>query len=79
MPAPDLGTEEDAAMFDDQKRTFKEADAEFALEHLIRLLADRGEFRALFDALLLKARHDLELPLIQVVPGRLARTGADDL
>lgn len=39
---------------------------EAALEQLIGHLAGRGEFRALLDALLLKARHELGLPLIQV-------------
>src|SRR4051795_6457375 len=35
------------------------------LERLIGELTERGEFRALLDALLLQARHDLGLPLIQ--------------
>ena len=35
-----------------------------ALDRLAQTLADRGAFRDLFDALLLKARHDLGLPLI---------------
>lgn len=37
-----------------------------AIDTLVALLADRGQFRALLDALLLKARHELGLPLIQV-------------
>src|SRR4051812_41346637 len=36
-----------------------------ALEALVGHLSDRGEFRPLLDALLLKARHELGLPLIQ--------------
>ena len=35
-----------------------------ALDRLVGLLTERGDFRALLDALLLKARHDLDLPLI---------------
>ncbi|MEO6808167.1 MAG: hypothetical protein ABI353_03525 [Isosphaeraceae bacterium] len=66
MPAPDVATEQDTAAFDELERTLKGAGAEVALEHLIQSLADRGEFRALLDALLLKARHELGLPLIQV-------------
>jgi hypothetical protein len=66
MPAPDVATETSAAAFDELERTLDAASAEVALEHLIRSLADRGEFRALLDALLLKARHELGLPLIQV-------------
>lgn len=37
-----------------------------ALDRLVQQLADAGEFRALLDALLLKARHELNIPLIQV-------------
>jgi hypothetical protein len=37
-----------------------------ALEYLTSTLAERGEFRALLDAMLLKARHELGLPMIQV-------------
>jgi hypothetical protein len=36
-----------------------------ALDRLVTTLSERGEFRALLDALLLKARHELGLPLIQ--------------
>src|SRR3954462_6493187 len=36
-----------------------------ALDALVGHLSDRGEFRPLLDALLLKARHELRLPLIQ--------------
>jgi hypothetical protein len=35
-----------------------------AIERLVRQLEETGQFRALLDALLLKARHDLGLPLI---------------
>lgn len=35
-----------------------------ALDHLARVLAERGEYRGLLDAMLLKARHELSLPLV---------------
>src|SRR3954462_14698150 len=39
-----------------------------AIERLIETLEARKEYRALLDALLLKARHDLHLALIQSGP-----------
>jgi hypothetical protein len=36
-----------------------------ALDRLIGDLTERGEYRALLDAMLLKARHELGLPLVQ--------------
>src|SRR5207249_11462875 len=45
------------------------------LDLLIRRLDERGEYRALLDAKLLKARHELGLPLIQV--GSLAELPGD--
>ena len=39
-----------------------------AIERLIETLEARKEYRALLDALLLKARHELGLPLIQAGP-----------
>src|SRR4051794_32235106 len=39
-----------------------------AIEKLIETLEARKEYRALLDALLLKARHELGLPLIQAGP-----------
>jgi hypothetical protein len=50
------------------EETLRASGPEAALERLIGLLTERGEFRALLDALLLKARHDLGLPLIQIGP-----------
>jgi hypothetical protein len=52
--------------FEQLDQALREAGAEAALERLTGLLAERGEFRALLDALLLKARHELGIPLIQV-------------
>src|SRR5262249_47600604 len=57
-------TELDA--FESLDRTLKASGPGAALEELAKTLGDRGEFRALLDALLLKARLDLGLPLVQV-------------
>ncbi len=53
------------AEFDTLDRTLAASGPAEALDHLARTLADRGDFRALLDALLLRARHDLGLPMIQ--------------
>ncbi len=58
------------AEFDTIDRTLATSGPAEALDQLARVLADRGEFRALLDAKLLKARHDLGLPL--VLAGSLA-------
>lgn len=57
-----------SAAFDAFDEALRGAGPDAALEHLTRVLAERGEFRALLDAMLLKARHELGLPLIQVGP-----------
>jgi tetratricopeptide (TPR) repeat protein len=53
-----------------------------ALEGLIRHLDETKDYRALLDALVLKARHELGLPLIQVGPlselGEPARSRYED-
>jgi hypothetical protein len=64
MPAA-TETQPDTTAFDALDRALGEAGAAAALERLLELLAERGEFRALLDALLLKARHELGMPLIQ--------------
>src|SRR4051812_40975082 len=51
--------------FDDLDATLRERGPEAALEQLETILAGRGEFRALLDALLLRARREVGLPLIQ--------------
>jgi len=48
--------------------TFNQSGPGAALDRLVDDLTQRGEFRALLDALLLKARFDLNLPLVQVGP-----------
>jgi hypothetical protein len=62
-------TESDAG-FDTLDQTLAASGPAGALEHLTRSLADRGEFRALLDAMLLKARLELGLPT--VLTGSLA-------
>jgi hypothetical protein len=57
---------DDAAVFDAFDEALCGAGPDAALDFLTVRLAERGEFRALLDAMLLKARHELGLPLIQV-------------
>src|SRR5215472_2796838 len=52
--------------FESLDRTLKASGPGAALEELAKTLGERGEYRALLDALLLKARFDLGLPLVQV-------------
>lgn len=63
--APDV-TVQDAEAFRTLEQTLSTSGPRAALDQLVDHLAERGEFRALLDALLLRARHELELPLIQV-------------
>ncbi len=58
-------TTKDAEAFQALDQAFRTEGADVALNQLISLLSDRGESRALLDALLLRARHELGLPLIQ--------------
>ncbi len=53
--------------FDALDRELQSAGPAATLDLLARRLEERGDYRALLDALLLKARHDLGLPLVQVV------------
>jgi hypothetical protein len=67
MDAPAAtGPETETDTFDAFDETLRAAGPEAAIEQLIRHLDQRGQFRALLDALLPKARHELGLPLIQV-------------
>ncbi len=52
--------------FEALDRALVNSGPEAALDELVGHLAGRGDFRGLLDALLLKARHELGLPLIQV-------------
>jgi hypothetical protein len=51
--------------FDDLDRALRDSGAAAAVDLLVRRLDERGDFRTLLDALLLKARLDLGLPLVQ--------------
>lgn len=53
------------AEFDELDRTLATRGPGGVIEALIRHLDDRADYRGLLDALLLKARHELGLPLIQ--------------
>ena len=53
------------APFDALDRALRDGGPGAALDLLVRRLDEQGEPRALLDALLLKARHELGLPLVQ--------------
>jgi hypothetical protein len=60
-PAPETETEAFRAL----EQTFRTAGPVAMVDHLVGHLSATGKSRALLDALLLKARHELGLPLIQ--------------
>ncbi len=60
--SPDLASD---PAFDALERTLRNSGPSGAIEQLIEHLDQTGDYRSLLDALLLKARHDLNLPLIQ--------------
>jgi hypothetical protein len=60
--SPDLASD---PAFDALERTLRRSGPSGAIEQLIEQLDQTGDYRSLLDALLLKARHDLNLPLIQ--------------
>ena len=62
-PAPQPGQADDT--FDALDRTLRDSGPAPAIARLIEQLDAAGEYRALLDALLLKARHELGLPLFQ--------------
>ncbi len=67
MPAPTAAIEDgETAAFDALDRALVSDGPAEALDRLVARLDDRGEARPLLDALLLRARHDLGLPLVQV-------------
>ena len=59
LPAPISET------FDAIDKTLADSGPAAAIDLLVQSLDSRGEFRALLDALLLKSRHEVGLPLIQ--------------
>ncbi len=68
MTAPALATESETTPFDLLDETNASSEASSVLDMLISHLEAGQAHRQLLDALLLKARHDLGLPLIQVGP-----------
>jgi len=60
--APDLASD---PAFDALEGALRRSGPSGAIEQLIEHLDQTGDYRSLLDALLLKARHDLNLPLIQ--------------
>jgi hypothetical protein len=54
--------------FDSLEETLRASGPAAAIDRLIEHLDSSGEYRALLDALLLKARHELGLPLIAIGP-----------
>jgi len=64
--APAAATGPATETFDALDRALRESGAAAATELLVRRLDESRDYRALLDALLLKARHDLGLPLVQV-------------
>ena len=65
LEAP-AGTGPETAAFDAMDETLRGAGAGAVLDQLVSQLTETGAFRSLLDALLLKARYDLGLPLVQV-------------
>ena len=55
-----------AETFDAIDQTLRDSGPSATLDLLVQRLEERGDFRGLLDALLLKARHDLGLPLVPV-------------
>jgi hypothetical protein len=60
-PAPEASR---SSPFDSLDQALRSEGPAAAIDELLRRLDERGEHRALLDALLLKARHELGLPLI---------------
>jgi hypothetical protein len=69
MPPP-IKAPEGPSPFDQLEETLRARGAAAAIKGLIEHLDSAGEYRALLDALLLEARHELGLPLLSI--GRLA-------
>ncbi len=65
VSAPDRGLAAQQPVFDRLERELVGSGPAKAIDHLIAHLDQAGEYRALLDALVLKARHELKLPLIQ--------------
>lgn len=54
--------------FDSLEETIRSSGPEAAIDRLIDHLDRAGEYRAMLNALLLKARHELKMPLVAIGP-----------
>jgi hypothetical protein len=68
MPTSDAPADATTAAFDAIDRVLDDSGPSEALDRLVAWYDERGDARGLLDALLLKARHELGLPLVQVGP-----------
>jgi hypothetical protein len=68
MPTTDAPADATSAALDILDRVLDESGPAEALDRLVAWFEERGDARGLLDALLLRARHELGLPLIQVGP-----------
>lgn len=68
MSDPSTAIDAEAVLktFDALDQTLRDSGPSAALDLLVQRLEARGDFRGLLDALLLKARHELGLPLVQL-------------
>jgi hypothetical protein len=66
MPSPAVTERDTSASFLVLDDILRSSGPQAVLERLAGELTERGEFRALLDAMLLRARHELGLPLIPV-------------
>ena len=66
--ATESSAPESDAAFDSVESALRAAGPQAALERLAEHLSASGDYRALLDALLLRARHELGLPLIAAGP-----------
>lgn len=64
MDTPTATIDPPTAPFDSVDQQLRDAGPAAAIDALIAHLDSKGQYRALLDAILLKARHDLGLPLI---------------
>ena len=65
---PDVHVPKDETAFESLEESLRDGGPMAAIESLIEHLDRAGEYRAMLDALLLKARHELGLPLVALPP-----------
>jgi hypothetical protein len=65
---PEVNLAKDVTPFESLEESLRDGGATAAIESLIEHLDKAGEYRAMLDALLLKARHELGLPLVALPP-----------